>query len=328
MLQKAIDMHKSIITICLVAAIAVPAFSAPIATSQPAQAAWDAKAGRDVKPIAMADFKPSPAAQAPEAAKPAPISKVAAPALAQGDALKTTVVSVTGSAQKLSVNGANKWEELKAGDVLDEKTLVRTGFNSKVVLQLADRGEFTLDGAAKVGISELRKQGDLVKGAVGIKYGNMHASIDSSKGGNEFQVSTPVATLTVRGSSGNIGFFVDAAANMRFQAQSGHWVLGTSYDRMTFGPGDRTNTGGVGVDSTFVGLLRTMFGGSPIDFGATPSERNAAAMLGAFGGGSGWAVINVSTLGATSAGYGAPPTPGNPPPSPNPPVPPKRYDYP
>ena len=138
-----------------------------------------------------------PAGPTTQPAKPAEVKKPDSPAPA-GQALKVTVVSVSGPAQKMTPGAAApQWEPLKADDKLDEMTIVRTGLNATVVLRFEDRGQFTINSATKIGISEFRKEGSVVKGEVGLKYGSVHASVDSSRGATSFQVSTPVATLSV-----------------------------------------------------------------------------------------------------------------------------------
>lgn len=282
-------MQKLCIAVALVGLIALSALAAPSATSKPA-----APGEKAAVPVSAASSALAAASQ-----------PASAPAVG---VLKTTVKSVTGSAQKLAVNGANKWEPLKVGDVLDEKTVIRTGFNSSVVLHLADRGEFTVNGATKIGISELRTQDNVVKGTVGIKYGTIHATIDSTKGANDFKISTPVATLSVRGSAGTIGFSMDSSANMHASIDTGHWQTNTtSGTTMTFTNGEQTNTGGSGLHSTLQGLVQSTPNGSSLDLGATSTEKTSATTTGTMGGNTGWTVTSVSNVGSSSGGGGAPP---------------------
>lgn len=131
-------------------------------------------------------------AKAAPAAEPAPMT--------------ATVVSVTGIAEKRLTSQPNsKWEPLKAGDVLGELALVRTGLGAKVVLRFGDRGDVTVKGGTKVGIGTFRKQGTLVRTHLGLKYGSLHARVHRERGPNDFRVTTPVATLSVRGSTAHIG---------------------------------------------------------------------------------------------------------------------------
>ncbi len=142
----------------------------------------------------------APADKAPaEAPKPA-VSK---------DKL-TVVTAVTGMAQRRLVSDAKaKWETVKVGDVLGDLTVIRTGLGSKVVIRLGDRSEVTIRSATKVGIKEFSKKGKVANMRLGLKYGALRARVDASRGPNDFRVSTPVATLSVRGSGGGMGYWID-----------------------------------------------------------------------------------------------------------------------
>jgi len=155
---------------------------------------------------------------APPAAEKAP-PRAPTPAAAP---LKATVTSVTGPAQKLlAANGGAKWQPLKAGEELGELTVIRTGLGARVVLKFADRGEIVVNNATKIGIAELRKRGDEVKAQLGLKYGTMRASVETGRGRNDFRISTPVATLSVRGSSADVGFMADSTRML--DAKAGLW---------------------------------------------------------------------------------------------------------
>lgn len=132
----------------------------------------------------------------------------------EGAAGKVTVESVTGPAQKLvAAGGAGpakaKWEPLKAGDILAENAVIRTGLRAKVVLRFEDRAVVTLDTATKMGIGEFRKVGRKAKVRLGLKYGRMGTAFETDKGPNDVKVTTPVATLSVRGCGGYMGFTGD-----------------------------------------------------------------------------------------------------------------------
>jgi len=132
---------------------------------------------------------------------------------ATADNLKVQVVSVTGMAQKMQADvDSSQWTELKAGDVLNPYAVVRTGFNTQVVLQFAERGKVILDSGTKVGIAEYMSiggQDGKVKARIGLKYGSMLLKVDKTRGANDFTVSTAVATLAVRGTEGRISFSAD-----------------------------------------------------------------------------------------------------------------------
>jgi len=153
--------------------------------------------------------------------------KAAAPAQAvkaqpaKAEALKVTVVSVAGPAQKRHVDGHDKWVSLKAGDELDQLTIIRTGFGAKVVLKFEDRGLVTVSSATKIGLGELRKQGDKATAKLGLKYGTIHAKVERGRGPNDFSVATPVAVASVRGTAGDVGYSGDMG--MGVDGHAGTW---------------------------------------------------------------------------------------------------------
>lgn len=124
--------------------------------------------------------------------------------------IRAEVVSVSGCAEKKNADGKKaKWLPLVAGDTLDALTVIRTGLGAGVVLRFADRGTVTIRNATKAGISSLAKRGKKVKTHLKLKYGSLRADVDSSRGPNDMTVSTPVATLGIKGTSGDVGFSGD-----------------------------------------------------------------------------------------------------------------------
>jgi len=133
-----------------------------------------------------------------------------APAANPGDKLQVTVVSVSGLAEKRSASEEKaEWSAVKAGDVLDEMTLLRTGLGGKIVLKFADRGDVTVKSGTKIGIASFRKRGKLVQTRVGLKYGAIRAQVDSSRGANDFRLRTPAGTLAARGTGGHFAMWGD-----------------------------------------------------------------------------------------------------------------------
>ena len=167
-------------------------------------------------------------AKAPADAKAdkAPARKAADPAgkkdSGEAEKLTVTVDSVSGIAEQRSATDEKaKWAPIKAGDVLNEMTLIRTGLGGEVVLKFSNRGNVTIKSGSKIGIASFRKQGKLVTTRLGLKYGAIRAQVDSSRGANDFRVRTPVGTLAATGSKINIAQWGDFS----FQAKgtSGFW---------------------------------------------------------------------------------------------------------
>ncbi len=171
------------------------------------------------------------------AVKTAPATAAPAKVATAASGAKVTVVSVSGVAEKIV---AGKKSPLKAGDQLDELTVIRTGLRTKVVLKLGDRGEIIINRATKMGIAEFRKQNKLTRTRLGLKYGSMRATIDSSKGPNDAQIATPVATLSVRGSEADIGYTGDRGLGLR--GRSGQWRVAAGNRTRTIAAGEQTDS--------------------------------------------------------------------------------------
>lgn len=149
--------------------------------------------------------------------------KTAAPAK---DKLQAVVVSVSGSAQQRNGDDAKApWKPLRAGEVLGEHILIRTGLGAKLVLRFSDRGEVTIKSAAKIGLRDCRKDGDVARMGVGLKYGTVKAKVNRAAGPNDFRIHTPVATLSVRGSAGTTSY--SAGFGMQFHSRQSTWSVQT-----------------------------------------------------------------------------------------------------
>jgi len=152
-----------------------------------------------------------------------------------------TVVSVTGPAEKLltSSTGAT-WQPIQAGQQLPEKTVIRTGLGARVVLRFADCGEVVVERASKAGISEFRPRAATARTSLGLKYGSMRVHVERARGPQDFQVSTPVATMSVRGTKGRIRFAGDLG--LLLEGESETWLVIAGPRRRYVGAGDSTDS--------------------------------------------------------------------------------------
>ncbi len=131
------------------------------------------------------------------------------------------------------------WKKLKVGDKLGGLCIVRTGFGGNAELEFADRGRWVVKSSSKFGIQEYAKQEDHVKVRLGLKYGYVKGDIDSSKGTNDVQVKTAVATLAATGTGANIGYTSDRG--MGAQGTHGSWNMGTPQGSRHITTGQRTD---------------------------------------------------------------------------------------
>ena len=187
--------------------------------------------------------------QAPAATKPAVAAT--APASAPAGVEMAEVVSVSGSAQKRLPGEDQEWQPLEAGELLDLRTIIRTGLGAEVVLMFGDRSKVTIANATKVGIGQFSKRDDLVSIHLGLKYGAIRASVDSSRGPNDFQVKTPVATLSIRGSEKQGAYFADMGA--KAISYKGRVWVGTPAGLWVLRPGEG------GTQKRRLPILRKMY---------------------------------------------------------------------
>lgn len=140
-------------------------------------------------------------------------------AAADGKAMTAKVISVRGLAKKMQADKENSpWTPVKVNDQLTQYSVIRTGLNSQVVIDFADRGLVTVDSGTKVGISKfisIEGAGARITANVGLKYGSMRLKVDRTHGVSDFSVSTAVATLSVHGTDGQIAFSGDQGLFLR-----------------------------------------------------------------------------------------------------------------
>jgi len=154
---------------------------------------------------------------------------------------KVTVVSVAGPVQKLLVSAAQPtWQPVQAGEQLDEMTVIRTGLRAKVVLRFADYGEVVVERATKAGIREFGQRAGARRTRLGLKYGSMRVHVEKARGPQDFEVSTPVATLGVRGTDGHVRFATDMG--LLLEGESGTWQVVSGPRKRRVGAGDSTDS--------------------------------------------------------------------------------------
>ncbi|MCP4379368.1 MAG: FecR domain-containing protein, partial [bacterium] len=144
--------------------------------------------------------------------------------------LTITAVSVTGIAeQRSALKKDAKWTRIKTGDTLNEMTIVRTGFGTKVVLKFLPRDNVvTIKSSTKIGIATFRETGGKVRTTLGLKYGAIRAKVDSSQGANDFRVRTAAGTFAATGTGGEMAQWGDFSCQAK--GTEGTWVQVTQRD--------------------------------------------------------------------------------------------------
>lgn len=115
-------------------------------------------------------------------------------------AIEATVVSVSGKAE---IQNGNEWVELKAGDELKAGSVVQTGFKSNVVLNIKSPNEdstITVAPLSRMTIEQLSQKGDQDNASIYLSSGSLKSNIKKTEDKRVgYQVRTPVATASVRG---------------------------------------------------------------------------------------------------------------------------------
>ena len=168
---------------------------------------------KDAEAVKVKPVKPAatPPAKAEATAKEAKDAKPAAAV-----ELTATVESVTGDAQWRSAKDPKaKWAPLKKGQRIETLTFIRTGMGAKVTLRFHDETRVHVRSCTKMGLSHCYKSNGKMSVEVGLKYGALRSNVDSTKTPTDFQVATPVATLSARGTSGWVAYSYDKGLQAR-----------------------------------------------------------------------------------------------------------------
>ena len=112
--------------------------------------------------------------------------------------LEAKVVSVKG---KVEIQEAGMWVPVEKGDIIEKGTVISTGFNSELVVDVKN-STFTLGPLTRVTIENLVTKGNKDTTQIYIDSGSIAANV-SNKGGRRtgFKVRSPVATASVRGTA-------------------------------------------------------------------------------------------------------------------------------
>jgi len=132
------------------------------------------------------------------AEKPAATKADVATMGAGGKAVKGTVETRPGKDQP--------WTPVKVGMRLPPGADIRTGFRARCILDMTD-SLVQIDPLTVIRIGELRRDGKTVRTRLYMMQGNTQAVVEQGKIESDFAIVTPSATLSVRGSFINTGFF-------------------------------------------------------------------------------------------------------------------------
>ncbi|MHC4930677.1 MAG: FecR domain-containing protein [Planctomycetota bacterium] len=150
------------------------------------------------------------------AGKPA---KPAALPASQVKVLKAIVMEVRGVAQARKTSKA-KWVKLKVHDTLEPGAVVRTGRKSRVALRVGMNASILIERQSRVAIPQIIQSGQVLKTRVSMSFGKADVRVDRVGLDNDFEVSTPTATLAVRGTAWRLWW--DAVKGARAEGVPGN----------------------------------------------------------------------------------------------------------
>lgn len=113
---------------------------------------------------------------------------------------KAQVVSFTGKAEYQT--SQDEWLPLSVGAILDQGTVISTGFKSSVVLTVGE-SRFTVAALSRITISKLIENDSNYDTEMNLATGKLKMNVKSKPGKTTaFTVRSPTATASVRGTSG------------------------------------------------------------------------------------------------------------------------------
>lgn len=117
-------------------------------------------------------------------------------------AMNGEVIAVKGKAE---IKKGGNWQPAKAGNKIEAGSMISTGFKSELTLKI-DGSVITVRPMTRLTIEEITQKNEAVSSEVYLNVGSVKADIKpASTKKVEFKVKTPVATASVRGTSGEIG---------------------------------------------------------------------------------------------------------------------------
>ena len=153
--------------------------------------------------------------------------------LAVGFCVYATSGEVLAIKGKVEIQKGGQWTVAQKGDMLDSGTLVSTGFKSELTLKV-DGSTIVVQALTRLRLDEIVKKGDVLSSKVYLDMGSIKANVKAAETKKvSFTVRTPVATASVRGTSGEISY------NGMLNGETGVWdYLNASGDLVRVFAGD------------------------------------------------------------------------------------------
>ncbi|MGP1414827.1 MAG: FecR family protein [Treponema sp.] len=118
-------------------------------------------------------------------------------------AVSGEVIAIKG---KVEVQKDGQWKLAQKGETLDSGVLISTGFKSELTMKV-DGSTIIVQPLTRLRLDEIVKKGDVLSSKVYLDMGSIKANVKPAETKKvSFTVRTPVATASVRGTSGEISY--------------------------------------------------------------------------------------------------------------------------
>ena len=195
-----------------------------------------------------------------QATRPAAIESAGPTTAPEGQAIQAKVESVAGSVLQRSASQGGAFKPVAKGDMLPGDTLIAVGCKGQAVLTFGDNSAVVLEQFTVMTIDKVyeRQQAGkpLVVTRLKLVNGSVRAGVERGRTDSDFRVTTPVATLSVRGTRPIRIFYDSGAPELWFYLAREGWITGQLSD------GGKTVDvkGGEGTNQTLTNtLLIAMF---------------------------------------------------------------------
>jgi hypothetical protein len=92
-----------------------------------------------------------------------------------------------------------EWKEARVNDLISEGAEVRTGLRSRAALRVGRNATILVDAGTSFQIPQLEQEGQTLRTIASVKSGRVDFKVDKVGFANDFKVTTPQTTLSVRG---------------------------------------------------------------------------------------------------------------------------------
>ncbi len=149
-----------------------------------------------------------------------------------------TVKSFRAPVEVQRVKIPNKWFPARVGLELTSGDTIRTGAGARADIRMGDGSKMILGSSSRLTVQEVAPSR-----VMGLDFGRVKAWVKKLKGGNKFEVKTPIAAASVRGTQFEIGYdeegktgFLDVTEGAVALLKDGREVLVPAGARMEFVP--------------------------------------------------------------------------------------------